>query len=100
MTAQAAYTAHVVRGACCTGGRLCPTGRVLLLGAKAEEARTEYMHRAEWVTAADSVMRKFTASPHFEYWWHRAALEADAASISLDLAAAEAAVERTRLGVA
>lgn len=98
MTAQATYTAHVVRGSCCTGGRLCPVGRVLLLGAKAEEARTEYL-------GYGAVIAQTTEFHATEKDWAiyscdscmRLQLRVEAMSISLDLAAAEASVERARL---
>lgn len=91
-----AYTGHVVRSACCTGGRLCANGRVLQAAARVEEARAEYLDQAEWL----ALFYKRLADQDTWHGYCAAALhwlgnDIDAASISLDLAVAEASIERT-----
>lgn len=82
------YTWHVVRSACCTGGRLCSTGQRLARRAWVEQARREYV---EWIEAVSHEHRRAPlrsdGSCPICAWSGRTS---DALSLAYDLAVAAA----------
>lgn len=102
MSALHAYTSHVVRNVCCSGGQLCPIGRLAMLMARTDEKRAEYLDQAETLGIVERLLRERGPghNGYFVACLHWTGLDVDAASIALDLATAEESIERTRRGVA